>query len=107
LGDLALVEGIAAPTITRLVDKLFERSLVMRQRDPVDARSAYISITDEGQALLDDVERTGTSGLCTRLEALDPGERLAIAQALPALEKLSKIEGSENSTVTVDPRTAG
>ena len=72
----------------------------MRQRDPVDARSSYISITDEGQALLDDVERTGTSGLCTRLEALDPSERLTIVQALPALEKLAKIEASDDSNGT-------
>ncbi len=96
LGDLALVEGIAAPTITRLVDRLGERGLITRHRDPVDARSAYIAITDDGQALLEDVERTGTSGLCNRLEALDRGERLAILRALPALEKLAKIEGPEN-----------
>jgi DNA-binding MarR family transcriptional regulator len=96
LGDLALVEGIAAPTITRLVDKLHERNLVTRQRDPVDARSAYISITDEGHALLEDAERTGTLSLCTRLQALEPHERSAILNALPALEKLAKIEASES-----------
>jgi DNA-binding MarR family transcriptional regulator len=41
-----------APDITRLLDKLFERGLIERERPAEDRRSVHIGITEAGRALL-------------------------------------------------------
>ena len=49
-GDLARIEGIAAPGMTRLVTDLEGRGLVARSADPGDGRSQLIRLTEDGVA---------------------------------------------------------
>jgi DNA-binding MarR family transcriptional regulator len=46
-----------APDITRLVDRLQERGLVIRQRMPDNRRVVQVGITDAGLALLKELEQ--------------------------------------------------
>ena len=48
-GDLARIEGIAAPGMTRLVADLEQRGLVERSADANDRRSTLIRLTDAGE----------------------------------------------------------
>lgn len=45
-----------SPDVTRLIDKLVERGLVERSRSEEDRRMMIHTITDEGLALLDDLD---------------------------------------------------
>jgi len=45
-----------SPDVTRLIDKLVERGLVERSRSEEDRRMTIHTITDEGLALLDDLD---------------------------------------------------
>lgn len=55
LATLNLAERLVsrAPDITRLIDKLEGRGLIVRTRPPHDRRSVLVGITDVGIALLD------------------------------------------------------
>lgn len=44
-----------APDITRLLDKLYDRGLIVRERTADDRRSVRVQLTDAGMALLDDL----------------------------------------------------
>ena len=43
---------MSKPLITDLIDSLFKRNLVNRERDTVDRRKVILSITDEGLKML-------------------------------------------------------
>src|SRR3954467_4911240 len=71
LGDLAGHGGVAPPPITRVVAKLEEADLVLRQRDPDDRRITRAVITTKGRNLLGASRRRKTEWLTTRPADLD------------------------------------
>jgi DNA-binding MarR family transcriptional regulator len=94
LGDLATREGVSASTLSRLVDSLVESGMVIRVRDPDDARSSLVSATADGLAFLEDLRRNGTTLIHGGLRSLGDTDRAAVLAALPALEKLA--DAAEN-----------
>jgi DNA-binding MarR family transcriptional regulator len=90
LGALADHERVAPPTITRVVAKLEEEDLVLRQRDPDDRRVTRAVITAKGRSLLSASRRRKTEWLTTRLADLDDDDRARLAQALDVLEELTE-----------------
>jgi DNA-binding MarR family transcriptional regulator len=52
MGDLAEMLDVSPRTVTGLVDNLERDGLVKRVNDPVDRRSVYAEITDQGRARL-------------------------------------------------------
>jgi DNA-binding MarR family transcriptional regulator len=94
LGDLATREGVSASTLSRLVDSLVERGMVIRVRDPDDARSSLVSATADGLAFLEDLRRNGTTLIDAGLRSLGDMDRAAVLAALPALERLA--DAAEN-----------
>jgi DNA-binding MarR family transcriptional regulator len=90
LGALADHERVAPPTITRVVAKLEEEDLVLRQRDPDDRRITRAFITTKGRSLLNASRRRKTEWLTTRLADLDADGRARLAQALDVLDELTE-----------------
>jgi DNA-binding MarR family transcriptional regulator len=88
LNELAAREGVAAPTMSRGVDILEQSRLVRRRRDPDDARSSFIELTDNGRAVLTKAIDQRTTLLAQRLGDLEPAQLAAIKSALPALRQL-------------------
>ena len=97
--DLARSERYAPPAVTRIVDALVERGLVVRRPSPDDARSTLVEITDEGRRLLVATRTEQAHGVARLLAVLDDDELAALAGALEALEKVA----SEASTVVPEP----
>jgi DNA-binding MarR family transcriptional regulator len=91
-GDLAACERVQPPSMTKVIASLEERNLVRRDAHPSDRRSAIISITDAGLALLDSERRQRDAWLSQRLSRLTPEERTIVRQAIPVLEKLAESE---------------
>ena len=52
IGALAAAEGVAAPTMSRLVDGLERDGLVRREPDPEDARGVLVAATAKGERIL-------------------------------------------------------
>jgi DNA-binding MarR family transcriptional regulator len=90
LGALADHERVAPPTITRVVAKLEEEDLVLRQRDPDDRRITRVVITTKGRNLLSASRRRKTEWLTTRLADLDADRRDRLARALDVLDELTE-----------------
>jgi DNA-binding MarR family transcriptional regulator len=88
LKDLADVERITPPSVTRISTCLEERGLVVRTADAADRRVARLAITDSGQLLLDQTRGRRDAYLAARLRSLPADELAALATALPILEAL-------------------
>jgi DNA-binding MarR family transcriptional regulator len=90
LGDLAVNEGVAPPTLTRIVANLVELGMVDRTADPDDARAARLTITDKGRNTLQAVREERTAYLVDRLHALEPADRQHLPELADLLERLSE-----------------
>ncbi len=88
VGVLAEEEQVAAPTATKIVDKLAGAGLVDRGADPRDRRVSLVTVTDAGARLLTDLRARKTAWLTTRLAELSPDDRARLADALDVLERL-------------------
>lgn len=88
LGDLATQEGIAPPTVSRLVDHLEGAELVRRQTDARDGRSYLVALTPAGEALLAELRTTGTRLLECAMASLGEDDQAALVAAVPVLERL-------------------
>lgn len=89
LGDLAATERIAPSTLTRLISVLEGLGYVRRDAAPGDARAYLVSVTAEGQRVLERLRQEATSLLTDILLTLPPDQLAALAAALPALEQLA------------------
>jgi DNA-binding MarR family transcriptional regulator len=89
LGELAAIEQVAPPTITRIVAKLADDELVERAADPVDRRVARVSVTAEGHRRMDLSRHRRNAWLAQRLDQLQPGDAERLVAALDVLEALA------------------
>jgi DNA-binding MarR family transcriptional regulator len=88
LGDLAGKEGVAAPTMSRIVASLVESGLVLREPDPADRRAWLVKATEEGERIVSGVRSTRVQELGRRLERLPAEKRELLVSAIPVLEAL-------------------
>jgi DNA-binding MarR family transcriptional regulator len=88
-GELATREGVAPPSMTKVVAALEQQGFVERLADPEDGRAALISATAAGRALVRSSREQRLHGLARRIEALEPDQLAALEAALPALEALA------------------
>jgi DNA-binding MarR family transcriptional regulator len=86
--DLAERERIRRPTATRVLSRLVEAGLVERIPDPADGRSAIVSVSSEGRALLGRFPPPKTAYLATRIRDLPPQDLSALARATEVLESI-------------------
>ena len=89
LSDLAQLEGVSAPSMTRTVAELEARGYVVRSADPMDGRAALIAAADAGTAAILDARSTRAQVIAELLSRLSDADASAIAAALPALERLT------------------
>jgi len=84
--ELAERERIKRPTATRILARLAEAGLVERIPDPTDGRSAIVSVTPDGRALLRRLRQRKTAYLAKRLRELPDRDVQALARAAEVLE---------------------
>ena len=89
LSDLAQIEGVSAPSMTRMVSELEARGYVVRSPDPADGRAVLVAAADAGTAAVLDSRATRAHLVVELLASLDEEDAAAIAAALPALERLT------------------
>lgn len=91
LGELAAAEGVAGPTMTRIVDGLIAERLAQRLPHPTDGRAVLIAATDAGEALMRAAQRRRIDALVTAVSGLPPDQRLVLAAAGPLLDELAAV----------------
>jgi DNA-binding MarR family transcriptional regulator len=92
LGQLAALERVKPPSVTRMVAALELAGLVRREPDPADRRVARLSVTADGKRTVLRSRTRKTAYLARRLRELDDAELASLRQALPVLERI--LEGS-------------
>ncbi|RSM96249.1 MarR family transcriptional regulator [Nonomuraea sp. WAC 01424] len=90
-GELAELEKVQPPSMTRVIATLEERGLVARTPHPTDRRQVTVTVTEAALTLLKEERRRKEAWLTQRLKELSPEERSILRQAAPILEKLSRI----------------
>lgn len=71
-----------APDITRLLDKLSERGLVVRERPPENRRTVMVGISEQGRALLRELGDEVKACHDRQLGHLQPGEMKTLVTLL-------------------------
>jgi DNA-binding MarR family transcriptional regulator len=95
LSELAALERVAPPSITRAVGRLVEAGLVTRHPDEQDRRITRVSLTAAGRALLEHNRSRRNAWLATRLRELSPDEVERLAAAAEVLEHLAGLDLAE------------
>jgi DNA-binding MarR family transcriptional regulator len=90
IGALAAAEGVAAPTMTRLVDGLERDGLVRRRRDPSDARGVLVEATATGRRILTKGREQRVRTLAEGLATLSREELAAIGRGADLIERVTK-----------------
>ena len=71
------------PNMTRLIDRLLEKGLVARERSEEDRRVVFVTITEQGLGLLDEIDQAG--GMKLNLGELTEGELNILSSLLDKL----------------------
>jgi DNA-binding MarR family transcriptional regulator len=91
MADLAGLELVSAPGMTRVVAELENRGLVARSVDPDDGRAFRIQITPEGTAAVLRARAARAQIIAALLGELDATELAEIEAALPVLERVLEL----------------
>jgi DNA-binding MarR family transcriptional regulator len=88
LGELAAIEQVQPPTMTRMVASLAEAGMVTRVADANDRRSARVRATPLGERALERMRTRKNAFLLRRLGELGPDEQRHAAELVMLLEHL-------------------
>ena len=91
LTDLARLEQVKPPTMTKVVAGLEAAGLVRRRADAEDARAVRLEATARGARLLQEGRRRRVARLASALQPLDAGDLDLLARAAAILERLSAV----------------
>ncbi|HEY8620315.1 MAG TPA: MarR family transcriptional regulator [Dermatophilaceae bacterium] len=87
--ELAGIERVSPPSMTRTVAALVERGLVARHDDPLDGRQVFISLTPEGLSLLRETRRRRDAWMSSRLKGITTEEREVLVKATAILTRVA------------------
>jgi DNA-binding MarR family transcriptional regulator len=89
LGALAAAEGVAGPTMTRIVDGLAALGLVERRSDPADGRAVLIAATAAGDSLMRAAAGRRIAAIAAAIERLPAADQRRLAAAAGLLDQVA------------------
>jgi DNA-binding MarR family transcriptional regulator len=95
LGELAAAEGVAGPTMTRIVDGLIADGLAERRPHPSDGRAVTIAATASGDALMRTAQRRRIETIVRALAGLAAEQRRLLVLAAGLLDQVATAVRSE------------
>ena len=91
LGELAAVERVQPPSMTRIVARLEGAGLIAREVDRTDRRVVRVQLSARGDELINQVRHRKDVALAAALDQLDHAEMAALQDALPVLGRLAEL----------------
>ena len=85
-GELAAAEGVRAPSMTQIINRMEEAGWVTRSEGPV--RGRMVQISESGQAVAVAVREERASRLARRASGLSADELAALEAVLPVLDRI-------------------
>ncbi len=95
LTALAEAESINPTLLSRIVGRLEDDGLLQRSAGESDRRCVVVSATAAGRRMQARMRADRSASLAERLASLSAGDRRAVLDALPALERLAGLPGAE------------
>jgi DNA-binding MarR family transcriptional regulator len=89
LGELAAIERVKPPSITRTVNCLVDAGLVTRRPHASDGRQVMVDLTEQARKVLDEDRRRRDLWLAQRLDELAPADRELLRRVAPLLDVLA------------------
>jgi DNA-binding MarR family transcriptional regulator len=86
VGELAAEEGVRAPSMTQIINRMEEAGWVARSDGPVRGRA--VQITEAGLAVAVAVRQERTARLAKRCEGLSADDLAALEAVLPVLDRI-------------------
>ena len=87
-GELAELERISAPSMTRTLNYLDEHGLIAREDHPSDGRCKVVALTGAGQDVLDRIAQARNDWMMHQLEGLSEDERHLLREATDLLNRV-------------------
>src|SRR5262245_13824088 len=88
LGELAAIERVRPPSMTRIVGALEDAGLVVREVDSADRRIARVRVSDAGLAFTQRTRNQRDAWLAERIAMLRPSEQRDVARTVAVIERL-------------------
>jgi DNA-binding MarR family transcriptional regulator len=86
VSELAEVRQISRPAISQAVDVLVDKGLITRQQDTVDRRHVHLTLTPEGNAMLNTIFQKNRTWMEEKMASLNSEELASISRALSLLK---------------------
>jgi DNA-binding MarR family transcriptional regulator len=90
VGELATLERVQPPSMTRKVNGLEEGGYVSRRPHDSDGRVVVVALTDRGRERVQADRRRRDEWLARQLRDLTPEERYVLRAAAPIIQSLSE-----------------
>lgn len=87
--DLATIEHVKPPSMSRILAALEEGGWVARQPHPEDGRQQLITMTKKSRHWVTNYRETRDRWLLERLAQFEPQERQLLLRAAPLIERLA------------------
>ncbi|WP_151525672.1 MarR family winged helix-turn-helix transcriptional regulator [Serinicoccus kebangsaanensis] len=88
LGELAAIEQVSPPSMSRSIDQLADLGYVVRSPDPDDGRLVRLSLTGEGRDVVGRERELRDAWMAARIEGLSDADRTVLRRATDLLEGL-------------------
>lgn len=98
LGELARREGVATPTMSRIVDALARDGLLAREPSREDRRVTRLRATPRGRRLMERGRSRRILRLAAEIRGLTASDRAALERAVGILEGLEEPLGRKETT---------
>ncbi len=86
-GELARIEGVQRPTMTRAINRLADAGLIERREDPEDRRCSLISVSEEGHRYLAEHRSRKSAWLANLIEEMPEEDADTLARAAEILSR--------------------
>ena len=87
--QLAEIERVSTPSITRTLNCLQDSGIITRTPHPTDGRQVMVSLTDEGRAIVLRTRQRRDSWMAERLATLDDDRLDIVRQAIEILAEVA------------------
>lgn len=88
ISELAVAKNISRPAISQAVDALVKKGLLVREQSQKDRRYVSLSLTDKGNALLDEVFKDTREWMNGLLKELGEDELQTLNQAMQIFKRM-------------------
>lgn len=102
-GELARIEGVQRPTMTRAINRLADSGLIDRREDPEDRRCSLISVSELGHRYLAEHRSRKSAWLANLIEEMPEEDADTLARAAEILSSALEAHRTGEHGLPADP----